>query len=231
MAEAETREIYSLLAPMKEGRMLIPRASIAEVVGSVNVKGSEDLPSWFLGTIDWNQLEIPLVSLEGACGWGSPELAARSRVLVVLGLTQRLDPNFYAIVVQGHPHLVRVNSHVLVADELRMGEEALPLLARVRMANEKPVIPDLERMEGMIADALGRPDDGPEEPGSPDGPAGELAPDDSEDEAGLIAEAHDDLEEPGEATVNDLRGFKLGSDDFESFADDDEEDDDGDGLA
>jgi len=53
---------------------------------------------------------------------------------------------------QGFPQLVRVNPHVIASDNSRAFPERSPVLCQVRMVNELPLIPDLERLEEMIAD-------------------------------------------------------------------------------
>lgn len=58
----------------------------------------------------------------------------------------------FGIVTQGFPQLVRVSSTVITPDNSRVFGERLPVLCQVRMVNELPLVPDLERLEEMIAD-------------------------------------------------------------------------------
>jgi chemosensory pili system protein ChpC len=55
-------------------------------------------------------------------------------------------------VTQGFPQLVRVNPDVLGVDTEQPLPEGLPALCRARMIHEYPLIPDVERLEQMIAD-------------------------------------------------------------------------------
>lgn len=150
------REVYSLLMPVAEGRVVIPRAAVAEVMGFSRPKNKpENSPDFMLGYVEWQGQPIPLVSFEAACGQKIPELSRRARVAVVFGIAGKLDPNVFALVTQGYPYLVRVNEGVLLQDELKDTDAGKPILARTRMANERPLIPDLEQLELMLADALG----------------------------------------------------------------------------
>jgi hypothetical protein len=83
-----------------------------------------------------------------------PDFKSRTRIAVVQAISGLLDPPAFAIATQGYPYLLRVNRNVLKLDDT---EEVLPeqLMARVRMANERPGIPDLEALERMVAGALG----------------------------------------------------------------------------
>lgn len=149
------REVYSLLMPVQDGRIIVPRAAVAEVTGYVRPKERPaDAPDFLLGFIDWQGQKIPLVSFEAARGRGVPELGRRTRIAIVFGIAGRLNPDVFAVVTQGYPYLVRVNENVLQREE--MNAEPL-MLARVRMANEKPYIPDFEKLEMLIADCLGLP--------------------------------------------------------------------------
>lgn len=148
------REVYSLLMPVKDGRIIVPRAAVAEVMGYTKPKNRPgDAPEFVLGFIEWQRQQIPLVSFEAARGLGVPELGRRTRIAVVFGIGGRLKPDVFAVVTQGYPYLVRVNENVLQSETMD-ADEAL-VLARVRMANERPYIPDLERLEALIADGLG----------------------------------------------------------------------------
>ena len=49
---------------------------------------------------------------------------------------------------------MRVNKEVLQLDATEGWLESAPVLCRVKMINEYPLIPDLERLEGMLAEEL-----------------------------------------------------------------------------
>jgi chemosensory pili system protein ChpC len=56
------------------------------------------------------------------------------------------------MLTQGFPQLVRVNADVVQADPSRSFADRSPVICQVRMVNETPLIPDLERLEEMIAE-------------------------------------------------------------------------------
>ena len=58
----------------------------------------------------------------------------------------------FALVSQGFPQLVRVSSDVVRPDNSRVFPERMPVICQIRMVNETPLVPDLERLEEMIAD-------------------------------------------------------------------------------
>jgi chemosensory pili system protein ChpC len=145
-------EVYSLLVPLAEGRLLVPRTCVAEVVGYQLPTQVLGTPPWYLGLINWNNSSLPLVSFEGACGQSLPLPSTRSRIVVFHTLGERLEMGNYALLAQGFPQLVRVSADMLRADQSYTRSERAPVLCRVRMLKESPLLPDLEQLESMIAD-------------------------------------------------------------------------------
>jgi chemosensory pili system protein ChpC len=145
-------EIYSLLVPLASGRLLLPRACVAEIAGYQVPSAMIGAPPWYLGLVSWNSRQVPLVSFEGLCGQAIPAANSRSRLVVLHALGERLEAGAYAIVSQGFPQLVRVSAEVIRPDPSYAVAETDPVLCRVRMLNETPWIPDLERIEIMVAD-------------------------------------------------------------------------------
>ena len=154
MAE-QLQEVYSLLIPFAGGKMILPRLSVAEVTGFLRPKAVRGAPDWLLGLINWSGQEIPLISFEGLCGRKVPERANRTRIAVTHAIGEQINPPKFAILTQGYPYLVRVNPAVLSVDpENDFGGGESPVLNRVRMANERPYIPDLEAIEAKLLEVM-----------------------------------------------------------------------------
>lgn len=149
---SENEELYSLLVPLAEERLIVPRACVVEVVRYSMPQHGDGSPAWMLGTVTWSGRELPLVSFEGVLGRDVPEGTGRARVVVFYASTGKIRNGYFGIVTQGFPQLVRVNRSVLKLDSAT-GEwqEDAPVLCRVRMINEYPLIPHLEKLEEMIA--------------------------------------------------------------------------------
>jgi chemosensory pili system protein ChpC len=108
-------------------------------------------PPWYIGVVTWNGRQVPLISFEGACGQNIPPASGRTRIVVFHCIGARLEGGYFGIVSQGFPQLVRVSSDVVRPDNSRAVEERAPIVCYVRMVNESPLVPDLERLEEMIA--------------------------------------------------------------------------------
>ncbi len=145
-------ELYSLLVPLSGERLLVPRACVAEVIGYQVPSEMANAPPWYLGLVGWSGHSVPVVSFEGAFGQPLPIVGGRTRIVVFHATEGKLSSGFFGILTQGFPQLVRVNAEVLRPDPSRSFAERSPVICQVRMVNETPLIPDLQRLEEMIAE-------------------------------------------------------------------------------
>lgn len=147
---AESEELYSLLVPLAEDRLIVPRASVAEVVRFSKPERESGAHDWMVGIINWNGRPLPVVSFEGALGKDIPVATGRTRIVVFSATTGQLKSGYFGVITQGFPQLVRVNRDVLKLDATEGWPETAPILCRVKMINEYPLIPDLEKLESML---------------------------------------------------------------------------------
>ncbi|MFZ8982995.1 MAG: chemotaxis protein CheW [Steroidobacteraceae bacterium] len=145
-------ELYALLVPLADERLLVPRACVAEVAALPALQPMPGAPAWYLGIMAWNGRSIPVVSFEGACGQPLPGGGGRSRVVIFSCLGRKLPVGYFGVVTQGFPQLLRISPNVITADDTRVFGARSPVLCQVKMVNELPLVPDLERLEDMIAD-------------------------------------------------------------------------------
>lgn len=144
-------EIYSLLIPLSGDRLIVPRACVAEVVRFAGPKRAEGAPEWLLGSVNWNGRDLPVVSFEGALGRDVPASTGRTRIVVFVASTGQLKTGYFGLTTQGFPQLVRVNREVLKLEATDGWPQEAPVLCRVKMINEFPLIPDLEKLEHLLA--------------------------------------------------------------------------------
>jgi chemosensory pili system protein ChpC len=154
---SDSNELYSLLIPLRRERILVPRMCIAEVIAFADTDKREDpnAPDWLLGTVEWNGRRVPVVSLDSAeesAEAPTGRRGSRSRIVIFHAIGTALKPAFYGVLTQGFPQLVRVNRDVLSLDTDAPPAADEPMLCRVRMIHEFPLIPDLEMIEQRLAE-------------------------------------------------------------------------------
>ena len=151
---AETEELYSLLIPLAEDRLIVPRACVAEVVRFTAPEQEAGAHDWMMGVVNWSGRQLPVVSFEGALGKDKPAPTGRTRIVVFYASSGLLKSGFFGLLTQGFPQLVRLNEDVLQLHATEGWPEDAPVLCRVKMINEFPLIPDLEKLESMLAREL-----------------------------------------------------------------------------
>jgi chemosensory pili system protein ChpC len=152
MTDIPAHELYCLLIPLAQERLIVPRACIAEVVTWQAPEKVDEAPPWYIGNIHWSGRPVPVISFEGACGHAPPTPGNRTRIVIFVALSSQLTSGYFGVVTQGFPQLVRVNTDVVKPDPSRSFPERGPILCQIRMLNESPLIPDFEHLEQMISE-------------------------------------------------------------------------------
>ncbi len=145
-------ELYSLLVPLAGERLIVPRACVAEVIGYQPPAEMTNAPPWYAGLVSWSGRSVPVVSFEGAFGQTLPVITTRTRIVVFHAPSGKLQAGCFGILTHGFPQLVRVNADIIRPDPTRSFPERSPIICQVRMINETRLLPDLERLEQMIAE-------------------------------------------------------------------------------
>jgi chemosensory pili system protein ChpC len=109
-------------------------------------------PPWYAGIVSWSGRNVPVISFEGAFGQALPSISVRTRIVIFHAVGGQLQSGYFGMLTQGFPQLVRVNADVVRPDPSRSFAERSPVICQVRMVNETPLIPDLQRLEQMIAE-------------------------------------------------------------------------------
>lgn len=147
-------ELYSLLVPLNQERLILPRACVAEVVRYAPLPLPDHAPRWFRGLLPWNGRQVPVASFEELAGLTPAEPGGRTRVVILNAIGGQLACGFFGLLTEGFPQLVRVNREVLQPAMRQAWPENGPVICQIRMINEYPLIPDLEVIETLIHEML-----------------------------------------------------------------------------
>jgi chemosensory pili system protein ChpC len=154
-------EIYGLMVPLDKEQLLVPRGCVAEVVGYQTPQEMTGAPPWHLGVINWNGRKVPMVSFEGCCGEDVAPPSQRSRVVVLNAVSEQVQAGYIAILSQGFPQLVRISPEFVKLNAGRDFADEVPVICQIQLLDESPVVPDLDRLETMVArETVALPGDG-----------------------------------------------------------------------
>jgi chemosensory pili system protein ChpC len=147
------REIRGVLINVTQGRLLLPNASVAEVITFSDPEAVPNAPGWLLGRVRWRGWRLPLMSFSRLAGWSNEDgqLGAKVAVLKALGNDPAMP--FFAVLSQGFPRLVTVAADALLPVR---DSEPLPsgVLSRVTLNDDAACVPDLPGVERLIQRAL-----------------------------------------------------------------------------
>ncbi len=144
--------VRSQLIPLEDMRLLLPTTCVAEIIDWQVPEPVDDAPVWWLGMLEWRGLRIPLLSFEAANGRSRGEISRRGRIAVLNGIGGDPELPFYALQLQGIPHLTLVDQASI--DTITEAEESLPLVLEYATLQEQAVlIPDQDKLEALLKSA------------------------------------------------------------------------------
>ena len=149
----EQRDIRGVLISVTQGRLLLPNASVAEVITYSEPEMVPGAPDWLMGRVRWRGWRLPLVSFARLAGWApeTGQMGAKVAVLKALGNNPKLP--FFAVMSQGFPRLVTV-SQAALQEQHDIKELPLGVHARVMLNDDAAVVPDLLSVELLIQKAM-----------------------------------------------------------------------------
>ena len=109
--------IRGVLIQVADAKLLLPNATIAEVLSYADPDPVPDAPDWLLGRIRWRGWQLPLVAFSRFTGIANDEQGGLgSKVIVLKALGGDAKRPFFAILTQGFPRLVTVTDTALESD-------------------------------------------------------------------------------------------------------------------
>ena len=146
-------DIRGVLIQVAGSRLLLPNATIAEVMSYAEPDAIENAPDWLLGRIRWRGWQLPLVAFARMAGLASEKGGLGSKVIVLKALGNNAKAPYFALLTQGFPRLVTVSRDGLLMED-EGGELPAGVLAKVRLNEDTAFVPDLQVVETLIGDAL-----------------------------------------------------------------------------
>lgn len=147
-------DVRGVLIQIAGTRLLLPNATIAEVLSYAEPDAVEGTPDWLLGRMRWRGWQLPMVAFSRMLGIAASETGGLgSKVVVLRALGGNAQAPYFAMLTQGFPRLVTVSRDTLmVLDD----GDALPpgVQARVQLSLDEALLPDLVAVENMINEVL-----------------------------------------------------------------------------
>ena len=148
------QEIRGVLIQVEGARLLLPNATISEVLSYATPDPVDNAPDWLLGRIRWRGWQLPLVSFARLGGIAEEQGDTRSKVIILKALGGNPRAPYFALLTQGFPRLVTVSRDRLAFDADAQSGLPEAVQASVTLNDETAWVPDLVRVESAINEAL-----------------------------------------------------------------------------
>jgi chemosensory pili system protein ChpC len=145
---AASATLTGLMVPLSDRTLLVPNVAVAELLPYRAPQATPGMPAWMLGQIAWRDLRLPLLSFEAASD-GESQITSNTRVAVINALGGRPEIKFLALLVQGIPRSIKLESNLARANVQLAALE----LDAVSIGEAVLKIPDLIGLEQLLADA------------------------------------------------------------------------------
>lgn len=150
--QPEINQIATLLTPVSGKLLVLPNVTVAEIIPFREPRAEEDVPTWYLGRIQWRSSSVPVVSFEAINDEPFASQGRHRRIAILNNVTG--DPNlpFCGIVTEGLPRLMRVMADEIVEDPDSPAGPAETL--RVFVSGERAAIPDVAFIQNRVLDLV-----------------------------------------------------------------------------
>ena len=131
--------------PLNRFPLLVPSATIAEVVNMSPLTTIPCTPGWVLGALGWRNQGVSVISFEALLTGTSPERGSRDKVVVFYPLAGRSDNEFFGVVSTREPQ-PRV---IAEGSELAASQAAVDSVfvgATVKLGDATLLIPDFDAL-------------------------------------------------------------------------------------
>lgn len=147
------REIRGLMINVTGGRVLLPNASVSEIITAATPEPVSPAPDWLLGRVRWRGWRVPLFSFSILSGISARDGALNAKVTVLKAQGRNARMPFIAMLCLGFPRLTTITPEILIPTGDLEGPEPC-VKARVLVRDDPAYIPDLALIEQRIGEAL-----------------------------------------------------------------------------
>jgi chemosensory pili system protein ChpC len=138
-----------MLIPLREGRLLLPNAAVAEIIGYREPDPVAPGTTWLQGRVSWHQRDILVVDFERMLGRADEAAGIRQRIAVCYALDAGGDWPLVGLLAQGIPRLLRVSRESIELAERPVAGES-PIRMKISIGGEQLLVPDLDYLQSQL---------------------------------------------------------------------------------
>lgn len=151
--QPDQQKVQSLIVPLRQQNLILPQASLAEVITMPDLRKIEGTEDWLVGVFYWRKQDIPLISVEQYCSLVDAEEITRTRrVAIFYGVEKIPGIEYYAVEIQGIPHPVSLGVEDVVTLDTDLSCEIIA--QSVEALGVKGFLPDLPLLETRLREQM-----------------------------------------------------------------------------
>jgi len=148
----KTDGLNCLLLDIGGRKILLPKSTLNEVVSYQQPIPFENSPEWLLGSLEWKNWEVPVISFSNLSGVTSASSTRASHIAIIKSLTDNREMPFLGLVIYAAPGKINIAESDLVEDHA--AQPSLGVYSTVKVGKTSGVlIPDFDRLSQLAAHA------------------------------------------------------------------------------
>lgn len=148
-----SEEIKCVILKINGDELLMPNASVAEIIPIKNIINVANKPGWMLGYLDWRGNSVPLISFEAMGGVRMPSLATGNvKAAILFSIGEDSQFPYLSILMQDAAKTISVKEEDLLSN---MEENNHPAVEeKVMLGDESYSVINLEKLESIVKEVM-----------------------------------------------------------------------------
>ena len=145
---AQTASVHVLTIPTAVALLVVPSATVAEVVNVSELLPQPGASDWCLGILNWRSHGIPIVSMERLMGLGDVLPGPRSKYIIFYPLPGRGTHEFFGVLTTAEPQPRSIVDDEVLSTGLPF--ESPFAAAGIQIGSLTGMVPDFEVMKRAL---------------------------------------------------------------------------------
>lgn len=145
-------ELACILIDIGGQKALLPKSCMNAILKYQKPEPFETAPEWLLGSVEWKNWQVPVISFSRLSGLGSAAKSTNSHIIMIKSLASNKQMPFIGVVINTAPISLNLENKDVTEDP--EATPALGVFSTVKLAGKNIVlIPDLDRLNQLVAHA------------------------------------------------------------------------------
>jgi len=146
-------EIKCVILKINGAEILMPNASVAEIIPIKNIINVANKPGWMLGYLDWRGNSVPLVSFEAMGNERMPSLATGNvKAAILFSIGEDSQFPYLSILMQDAPKIVNVKEEDIISNKDEITHPAVEDQIMIEEATYNII--NLEKLESIVKEVM-----------------------------------------------------------------------------